>query len=93
MQGAPPSDDLDVIGETVARFSKITEPFLSIFVKSLIPQSGSVRIMAVGCGSGFALNSAWQANSKVSGIGIEIDEKVAAQAKENLNHYRELFFK
>ena len=87
MQGAPLSDDLDEIGETVARFSKITEPFLSRFIKSLIPQSGPVKIMDVGCGSGFALKSAWQANSKVSGIGIEMDEKVAAQAKENLNHW------
>jgi AcrR family transcriptional regulator len=45
MQGAPLSDDLDEIGETVARFSKIAEPLLSSFIKSLIPHSGPVKIM------------------------------------------------
>jgi cyclopropane fatty-acyl-phospholipid synthase-like methyltransferase len=43
--------------------------------------------MDVGCGSGFALKSAWQANAQAGGIGIEIDEKVATQAKENLKNW------
>jgi len=87
MRGAPLGDNLDEIGETVARFSKIAEPFLGSFIKSLIPQSGPVEMMDVGCGSGFVLKSAWKANPKAGGIGIEIDEKVAAQAKENLKNW------
>jgi predicted O-methyltransferase YrrM len=87
MRGAPLSDNLDEIGETVARFSKIAEPFLSSFIQSLVPASGLFRIMDVGCGSGFVLRVAWQANPKTTGFGIEIDEKVAAQATDNLKRW------
>lgn len=87
MRGAPLGDNLDEIGTTVARFSKIAEPFLNSFLKSLIPASGPLKMMDVGCGSGFVLKAAWQANPKATGIGIEIDENVAAQAKDNLKRW------
>jgi 4-hydroxy-2,2'-bipyrrole-5-carbaldehyde O-methyltransferase len=84
LRGGPLGSDLDEIGETVARFSKIGEPILSNFIKSLMPTSGPVKIMDVGCGSGFVLKTAWQTNPKANGMGIDIDEKVAAQASANL---------
>ena len=50
IRGASLGDDLTVIGETVARFSKIMEPILNKFIKSLVPGSGPFRTLDVGCG-------------------------------------------
>ncbi len=88
MRGAPLGDDLDEIGEIVARFSKIGEPILNSFIKSLVPPSDPFRILDVGCGSGFVLKTVGQANAKASGIGIDTDDKVAAQARDNIDKWR-----
>lgn len=82
--GASLGNDLADIGETVARFSKIGEPILNSFVQSLVPSSGPLRILDVGCGSGFVLRTAWKACSEATGTGIDADPKVAAQARANL---------
>jgi 4-hydroxy-2,2'-bipyrrole-5-carbaldehyde O-methyltransferase len=87
MRGGALGDDLSDIGETVARFSKIGEPILNGFIKSLVPSSRPFRILDVGCGSGFVLKTAWQTNSKAGGTGIDTDEKVAAQARSNLEKW------
>lgn len=87
MRGAPLGNRLADIGETVARFSKIGEPILRSFIKSLTPSSGSFRILDVGCGSGFVLKTAWQANANASGIGIDSDREVATQANENIKKW------
>ncbi|KMY67337.1 hypothetical protein AAU61_10850 [Desulfocarbo indianensis] len=84
MGGAPLGDDLDEIGELVARFSKIGEPILRSFIHSLIPAAGVFRILDVGCGSGFVLKTAREANNKATGAGIDADSKVADQARNNL---------
>ena len=84
MQGAPLGDDLQHIGETVARFAKIGEPILDSFIKSLVPASGAFSLLDVGCGSGFVLKTACGANPEARGIGIDRDEKVAAQARANI---------
>ncbi len=87
MRGAPLGDDLDAIGDVVARFSKIGEPILSSFIRSLVSRSGPVRVLDVGCGSGYVLKTAWQANEKVRGIGIDIDANVVRQAQANLKQW------
>ena len=87
MCGAPLGDDLDEIGEIVARFSKIGEPILGSFIQSLVPTSGLFRMLDVGCGSGFVLKTAWEANKKATGIGIDTDREVAAQASGNLEKW------
>jgi 4-hydroxy-2,2'-bipyrrole-5-carbaldehyde O-methyltransferase len=83
MRGAPLGDDLAEIGEVVARFAKIGEPILASFIHALVPASGTFRILDVGCGSGFVLKTAWQANPKASGMGIDMDDKVVALARDN----------
>ena len=87
MHGAPLGNDLSAIGETVARFSKLGEPILNSFIKSLVPSSGPFRILDVGCGSGFVFKSAWQANAEASGTGIDTDDKVVTQAWDNLEKW------
>ncbi len=88
MRGASLGDDLNEIGEIVARFSKIGEPILKSFIQSLVPASGPFRILDVGCGSGFVLKTAREANKKATGIGIDTDRKVAVQARNNLEEWR-----
>jgi SAM-dependent methyltransferase len=87
MRGTSLGDDLAVIGETVARFSKIMEPILNRFIKSLVPGSGPFRALDVGCGSGFVLKTIGKVNSKANGTGIDTDHKVAAQALVNLEQW------
>ena len=87
MRGAPLGEDLDEIGEVVARFAEIGEPILNAFIHSLVPSSGPFRILDVGCGSGFVLKTARQINPKARGIGIDADEKVAGQAGNNLEKW------
>ena len=87
MRGAPLGDDLKEIGETVARFSKLGEPILRSFIQAIVPDSGSFRMLDVGCGSGFVLKTAGKVNAGVSGIGIDSDNKVADQARNNLEQW------
>ncbi|MFH1139838.1 MAG: class I SAM-dependent methyltransferase [Pseudomonadota bacterium] len=87
LRGAPLGDDLLEIGETVARFSKICEPILKNFIQSMAPSSGCFRLLDVGCGSGFVLETAGKINAGVSGIGIDSDDKVAEQARRNLEQW------
>lgn len=87
MRGAPLGEDLDEIGEVVARFAEIGEPILNAFIKSLVPASGPFRVLDVGCGSGFVLKTARQANPEASGIGIDTDHKVVGQARNNLEKW------
>jgi SAM-dependent methyltransferase len=87
MRGAPLGEDLDEIGEVVARFAEIGEPILNAFIHSLVPASGPFRVLDVGCGSGFVLKTARKANPKASGIGIDVDDKVVGQAGKNLEKW------
>lgn len=87
MRGAPLGEDLDAIGEVVARFSKIGEPILESFIRTLVSRSGEVRMLDVGCGSGYVLKTAWRSNSKAAGIGIDLDGNVVRQAQANLKQW------
>lgn len=87
MRGAPLGDDLDAIGDTVARFSKIGEPILESFIRMLVSRSGPVRVLDVGCGSGYVLKTTWQSNHKAAGIGIDVDANVVRQAQANLKQW------
>ena len=84
MYGAPLGDDVKKIGGLVARFAKIGEPFIRNFITDIVSGTHSPRVLDIGCGSGVFLKSICDANPKASGIGIDIDEEVAEQAKKNL---------
>lgn len=87
MRGAPLGEDLDAIGEVVARFSKIGEPILASFIRSLVNRSGPIRVLDVGCGSGYVLKTTWQSNEDAAGIGIDVDASVVRQAQANLKQW------
>ena len=84
LHGAPSDSCLAEIGDTVARCSKLYEPFLQSFVGDIVAGKGAMRILDIGCGSGVYLHSAFEANPNVTGIGIDMDAAVVEQARRNL---------
>jgi cyclopropane fatty-acyl-phospholipid synthase-like methyltransferase len=85
IHGSELGEDLREIGDLVARFSKIAEPIMKEFTSSIARGKNPMRLLDVGCGSGIMLKSAHEANSNATGIGLDIDEAVVRQARENLS--------
>jgi len=84
MRGAPLGDELHKMGGLVARFSKIGEPLIREFMTTIVAGKKSMRVLDVGCGSGVFLQSIYNANQNATGLGIDIDEEVVEQAKQNM---------
>ncbi len=82
--GGELGDDLDDIGEVVARFSKGIEPIVRDFIKTIATGRESLRILDVGCGSAFFLQSAHEVNPRAEGVGLDRDPAVVGQARDNL---------
>jgi len=87
IHGGELGDDLDKIGNLVARFSKIVEPIIKNFIAGIVQGRNPLRVLDVGCGSGVLLKSTYEANENAMGIGIDIDETVVRQAKENISKW------
>ena len=85
MHGGELGEDLDKIGAIVARFSKMMEPIIKEFLASLTRGKNPMVVLDVGCGSGFVLHSVYEINSNAKGIGLDIDEAVVDQAKNNIS--------
>ncbi|MBI5289675.1 MAG: methyltransferase domain-containing protein [Chloroflexi bacterium] len=84
MRGAPPGDYLDQHATVIARSSRVLEPFLARFVRTLMRDRGPIRLLEIGCGSGIYLREAAAANPAVTGIAVDIQPAVAEQARINL---------
>jgi 2-polyprenyl-3-methyl-5-hydroxy-6-metoxy-1,4-benzoquinol methylase len=85
IHGGELGEDLDKIGALVARFSKIAEPIIKNFISRIVRGRNPMRVLDVGCGSGVLLKTAYDSNGNATGIGIDIDEEVVRQARENLS--------
>lgn len=84
LRGGELGGDLQEIGELVARFSKGTEPIIRDFIKLIASGRESLRILDIGCGSGFFLQSAHAVNPKARGLGLDVDPAVVRQARNNI---------
>lgn len=71
-------------GELVARSSRISEPLIFEAVDSVIPRQGEFRLLEVGCGSGIYIQRACARNPELRAVGLELQEKVANVAQENI---------
>lgn len=84
MKGGALGDDLEKIGDLIARFSKGAEPFIRDFIKAAVAGKEPMRVLDVGCGSGIYLQSTYKANQNARGVGLDVDEAVVRQARDNL---------
>lgn len=87
MHGSPFVNNVAEFAPVIARFSKLVEPLIKDFIKDTVSGKESMRILEVGCGSGILLKSVLEANPNATGIGIDIDEKVVDQARNNLSRW------
>ncbi|MBE9581234.1 MAG: methyltransferase domain-containing protein [Proteobacteria bacterium] len=87
IHGAALGNDLEKMGSLVARFAKIGEPLIRDFMTNIVTGKNPMRVLDVGCGSGVFLQSIHNANQNASGIGIDIDEEVVDQARQNMEKW------
>ena len=74
----------EVPGELVARSSRVNEPFIFEAVDEAIPPHGDFQLLEVGCGSGIYIHRACTRNPELRAVGLELQEKVAAAARLNI---------
>ena len=84
--GEPLDDLLSSSGALVSRASRIWEPYVGRFMRTLTSTHRPLRILDVGCGSGTYLRYA-AANPQSTGIGIELRDDVAEEASMNLSRW------
>lgn len=84
LKGGELGDDLHKMGDLVARFSKIAEPILKDFLFAIVAGKHPMRVLDVGCGSGVFLHCIHSANGSATGVGLDIDDAVVRQAKDNI---------
>src|SRR5438067_8935640 len=84
LRGQPLGNYLEGTGNTVARSSRVLEPFVADFAREMAGKNRPVRILEVGCGSGVYLRHAAEANPLATGVGIDMQEEVVELAAANL---------
>lgn len=87
LRGAQLGNYLDESSDIIARFSAVFEPIIGNLVKDTIKGKESVRVLEIGCGSCIYLRRVAEVNPNATGIGIDMDENVVAQAMQNLNDW------
>ena len=85
IHGSDLGKDLDRIGDLVARYSKIAEPIIKDFITAIVRGKNPLRVLDVGCGSGVLLRGLYDANRNATGVGLDIDEAVVRQARDNIS--------
>ena len=75
-------DDQD--GEIIARSSRILEAFQTEAIDRFFPATGSVRLLEIGCGSGFYIKYAADKNPSLTALGLELQPNVADVARRNI---------
>lgn len=74
----------DQDGELIARSSRLLEPLLFKAIDEVVPTTGPMHLLEVGCGSGTYIRYAAQRNPELQALGIELQPQVAEMARGNL---------
>jgi SAM-dependent methyltransferase len=77
----------DQDGELIARSSRLLEPLVFKAIDGVVPPTGPVRLLEVGCGSGTYIRYAAQRNPELQALGIELQPQVAEMARRNLESW------
>ena len=84
LRGGPGRDDVTRQAETIARLSRVMEPFVIDLVRSEVAARPTQRVLDVGCGSGSLLAAMLEGAPEVTGVGVELDPVAADLARHNL---------
>lgn len=87
MAGGELGDYLSGTGDLIARSSRVLEPFMEGFVREAASKEGVTRLLEIGCGSGVYIRHAAEANAKLRGIGLDMQEDVIRLAARNLKKW------
>ncbi len=68
----------------VARASRLSEPFISSALLSVVEPTGPCRVLEIGCGTGGNILAAAALNPDLTVVGIDLDADVANLAKANI---------
>jgi SAM-dependent methyltransferase len=74
----------DQDGELIARSSRLMEPLIYKVIDGVVPPTGAMHLLEVGCGSGTYIRYAAQRNPELQALGIELQPQVAEMARRNL---------
>jgi SAM-dependent methyltransferase len=77
----------DQDGELIARSSRALEAFQIEAIDRTFPASGAVRLLEIGCGSGFYIKYAAERNPSLTAIGLELQPDVAETARRNITEW------
>ena len=85
LRGAPPGAYLQGTGAVIARSSRLVEPVLAPWLRSLVAERHPRRILDVGCGTGiYLVHAAAVAGPQLSGLGVDLDAAVVGLARRRL---------
>ncbi len=87
MQGGDLSDNLENIGNLVARVSKLQEPLIKNFIRDTVKNKNPMNLLEIGCGSGMFMKTAYKTNENTVGLGLDMDTAVVNQAKKNMEKW------
>jgi SAM-dependent methyltransferase len=77
----------DQDGELIARSSRLMEPLIFKAIEEVVPATGAVRLLELGCGSGTYIRYAAARNPQLQALGIELQPQVAEMARRNLESW------
>jgi 4-hydroxy-2,2'-bipyrrole-5-carbaldehyde O-methyltransferase len=85
LRGAPPGDYLRATGAVIARASRLVEPVLAPWLRSLVAERRPRRILDVGCGTGvYLIHAATAGGPQLTGLGVDLDATVVGLTRQRL---------
>ena len=71
----------------IARTSRMSAPYIEAVMREVVPATGQVRLLEVGCGSGAHIATAAALNPQLTAVGLELQPEVADQARSNIERW------
>lgn len=74
-------------GLVIARSSRVVEPLIHEAIDDVVPTTGRLRLLEIGCGSGVYIHHYLSRNPDLEAVGLELQPQVADVARANLHHW------
>jgi 4-hydroxy-2,2'-bipyrrole-5-carbaldehyde O-methyltransferase len=85
LRGGPPGDYLRATGAVIARASRLVEPVLAPWLRSVVAERRPRRVLDVGCGTGvYLIHAATAGDPELTGLGVDLDATVVGLARQRL---------